>query len=94
MLDNRHAKVFEDESVNKVIAAADIPGIRYEGETMIVPILEEVLFIEKRTILKEELRVSSVRREVRAPQRVVLRAEGVSVEHFDEHPDKVIESPG
>lgn len=51
---------------------------------MVVPVLEEIMVVEKRTILKEELRITSTRREVREPQRVVLRKEEVSVEHFDE----------
>lgn len=76
----------ERVSINKVVPAADeLPVTRYDGATMIVPILEEVLVIEKRTILKEELRITSTRREVREPQRIVLRNEEVSVDHFDEH---------
>jgi len=63
------------------VSVANAPGIRYEGATMIVP---EVLFVEKRTVLKEELRITPARREVRKPQRVVLRSEQVSVEPFDE----------
>lgn len=80
----RNDVVVERVSVDKVVDAAHAPGIRYEGATMIVPILEEVLFVEKRTVLKEELRITPARREVRKPQRVVLRSEQVSVEPFDE----------
>ena len=35
-------------------------------------------------MLKEEVRITRVRREVHKPQRVVLRSEQVSVERFDE----------
>lgn len=30
------------------------PGVRVEGDTTIVPVIEEVLVVEKRLILKEE----------------------------------------
>ena len=76
--------VLERVSVERVVDAQSIPGVRYEGDTMIVPILEEVLFVEKRMVLKEELRITATRREIRKPQRVVLRSEQMSVEPFDE----------
>src|SRR4051812_15487730 len=41
--------------VNEFVREA--PQVRYEGDTMIVPLVEEVLVIEKRLMLKEELRV-------------------------------------
>jgi uncharacterized protein (TIGR02271 family) len=59
------------------------PEVRYEGDTLIVPVLEEVLVIEKKLRLKEELRITRQRHETRAPHSVVLRSEKVSVERFD-----------
>lgn len=41
------------------------PDPRREGETLIIPVLEEVLVIEKRLMLKEELRIT--RRSAREP---------------------------
>ncbi|HUQ73873.1 MAG TPA: DUF2382 domain-containing protein [Burkholderiales bacterium] len=76
--------VVERVRVDQVVDAAKLPGVRQEGDTMIVPVLEEVLFVEKRVVLKEEVRITSKRREVREPQRVVLRSERVSVEPLDE----------
>jgi uncharacterized protein (TIGR02271 family) len=64
--------------VNRVI---DQPvSVRYEGDTMIIPVLEEVLVVEKRLMLKEELRIT--RRQVTSsqPQAVLLRSEEVIVE--------------
>lgn len=78
----------ERVSIDRVVDAASVPAVRHEGETMIVPVLEEVLFVEKRLMLKEELRITSKRREVRNPQRVVLRSEEVSVEPFDDRPKR------
>ena len=51
------------------------PAVRYEGDTMIVPILEEVLVVEKRLRVKEEVYITTVQTEHHAPQTVTLRAE-------------------
>jgi uncharacterized protein (TIGR02271 family) len=53
--------------------------VRHEGDTMIVPLLEEVLVVEKRLLLREEIHVKTVRKEVHNPQEVVLRQEHVDV---------------
>lgn len=55
-------------------------GPRHEGETLIVPVLEEVLVVEKRLVVREELRITRKRSEERRPQRVKLLSEEVSVE--------------
>jgi uncharacterized protein (TIGR02271 family) len=55
-------------------------GPRYEGETLVVPVLEEVLVVEKRLVVREELRVTRRRTEEREPLRVKLLSEEVSVE--------------
>src|SRR5690606_31687528 len=57
-------------------------AIRYEGDTMIVPVLEEVLVMQKRLLLEEEVRITRRRSEHRAPQRVMLREEHAEVERF------------
>jgi uncharacterized protein (TIGR02271 family) len=51
-----------------------------DGDTLVVPILEEVLVVEKRLVLKEELRVTKRRVEVGEPQQVTLRSEEVRVD--------------
>ena len=66
------------------------PAPRYEGETYILPLLEEVLVVEKRLVLKEELHISRAQRTVHAPQNVVLRSEDVSVERVP--PDSNLET--
>ena len=64
--------------VDRVVA--EVPAVRTEDGVTIVPILEEVLFVEKRLVLKEELhirrRISSETVEVP----VVLRKERAVVE--------------
>jgi uncharacterized protein (TIGR02271 family) len=54
--------------------------VRREGDVLIVPVVEEVLVVEKRLILKEELRITTRRVEERAPRRVTLRTEKATVE--------------
>lgn len=56
------------------------PGPRQEGDVWIVPILEEVLVVEKRLVLKEELRITRRRVEETARERVTLRTETAEVE--------------
>jgi uncharacterized protein (TIGR02271 family) len=69
--------------IGKWVESGMQPKVRYEGDTLIVPVLEEVLVVEKKLRLKEELRIIRQRHETRAPHSVVLRSEKVSVERFD-----------
>lgn len=66
-----------------------IPAVRYEGQTMIIPVVEEVLVVEKRLRLREELHVTKRRTEDSTPQTVVLRREEVTIEreHHDDSSD-------
>jgi len=57
-----------------------VPQIRYEGQTMIIPVVEEVLVVEKRLRLREELRVTKQRTEDTTPQHVTLRSEEVTID--------------
>jgi uncharacterized protein (TIGR02271 family) len=64
--------------VNRVL---DRPvDIRQEGDTTIIPVYEEVLVVEKRLILKEEIHISKRKIDVRQPQQVTTRSEEVVVE--------------
>ncbi len=58
-------------------------GPRQEGETLVVPVLEEVLVVEKRLLVREELRITRRRTEEREPLRVKLLSEEVSVERAE-----------
>jgi uncharacterized protein (TIGR02271 family) len=65
-------------AVNRPIS--EPPPVRYEGDTMIVPVVEEVMVIEKRLMLKEELRISKRQVQEQLTETVVLRSEEVVVE--------------
>jgi len=64
------------------------PTVRRDGDTLIIPILEEVVVVEKRLVLKEELRVTMQRVSRRQPQSVTLRREEVVVERIDARQDR------
>ena len=51
----------------------EMPSIRHEGETTIVPIVEEVLHTERRLILKEEVRITRRRTNEQFRDQVTLR---------------------
>ena len=52
---------------------ATMPAIKEEGDTIVIPIVEEVLVIERRLLLKEEVRVRRVRSTERHQESVTLR---------------------
>ena len=74
--------------VDRIVPLDQAPATRYEGDTLVVPILEEVLVVERRLRIKEELRITRHRREEHHAETVLLKSEQISVERFDEHGDK------
>jgi stress response protein YsnF len=73
--------------VDRIVPLDQAPATRYEGDTLVVPILEEVLVVERRLRIKEELHITRTRHEERHVDTVMLKSEQVSVERFDEHGD-------
>jgi uncharacterized protein (TIGR02271 family) len=73
----------EEVQVKRVAVGRVVEGpvpVRHVGDTMIIPLLEEVLVVEKRLMLKEELHVRKESVETHRPQRVTLRSEEAFVE--------------
>jgi uncharacterized protein (TIGR02271 family) len=58
-------------------------GIRQEGDVTVVPLVEEVLVVEKKLLLREELRITKQSSRVSHPQKEVLKSEEAIVEHED-----------
>jgi uncharacterized protein (TIGR02271 family) len=77
----REEVVIERVPVNRVVEGP-IP-VRYEGDTMIVSVLEEVLVVDTRLLLKEEVHITTRRTARHAPERVTRRREDVTVERVD-----------
>jgi uncharacterized protein (TIGR02271 family) len=72
--------------INRVV---DGPiSVRSEEDTLVIPLLEEVLVVEKRLLLKEEVRITKRRVETHMPQRVTLRREEAVVERVNREGDK------
>lgn len=61
-----------------------LPQQRQEGDTLVIPVLEEVLVVEKRLRLKEEIRITARNEQRTASEHVTLREEHVEVRRFDE----------
>lgn len=58
-------------------------GPRTEGDTTIIPVLREVIVVQKQLLLVEEVRLTRRQMEVRRPQPVTLRSETVHIERID-----------
>jgi uncharacterized protein (TIGR02271 family) len=56
--------------------------VRREKDKTIIPVFEEVLVVEKRLMLKEELHISKRTKEVRKPQEAVVRSEEVDIDNM------------
>lgn len=61
-------------------------GPWHDGETLVIPVVEEVLFVEKRLVVREEIRITRRSEEEHRPQRVTLLSEEVSVERLGPEP--------
>ncbi len=73
----------EEVRVERVPVNRPVEGpveVREEGGVTIVPVVEEVLVVEKRLVLREEVRITRVRVEEHRPQAVSLRSEEVEVD--------------
>lgn len=76
--------IVEHVEMNQIFAPGEQPLARYEGDTLVLPVLEEILCVEKKFRLKEEVRILRQTSEVSATRTVVLKSEKVVVERFDE----------
>lgn len=74
----------EHVAINQVVAQA--PQARQEGDTMIIPLVEEVIVVEKRLVLREEIRITKQTVQGRHQQEVVLRREEAKLEGIEPDP--------
>ena len=77
----------EHVPVNRFVE--DAPKIRTEGETTIIPVLEERYVVEKRLFLTEELHVTKARKETHHPERVKVLREEIEVKRIAPDGDTV-----
>ncbi len=71
-------------AIGRVVSEA--PPTRQDGDTLIVPILEEVLVVEKRLMLKEELHIRKQSSERTEQHTVRLRTEHVDIKQTGREP--------
>lgn len=69
---------------NELIADGTPIETRHEGDTIIVPVVEEVIVLQKRLMLKEEIRITKSSQRTITAQPVTLRREEIIVEPLDE----------
>ena len=65
-------------AINQPVDA--VPAPRQEGETLVIPVVEEVLVTEKRLLLREEIRVTRRQITEAVPVRDTVRREVVEIE--------------
>jgi uncharacterized protein (TIGR02271 family) len=72
------------------------PPIRSDGGTLIVPVVEEVLVVEKRLRLREEIRLTWHHEEEHAPQTLTVRREEIRIDRAlgEERPEEAGEDRG
>jgi uncharacterized protein (TIGR02271 family) len=64
------------------------PEVRQVGDTTIVPVVEEVLVVERRLMLKEEIHIRRVRRTERHQETVKLRRQEAVIDRTEGAPDQ------
>jgi uncharacterized protein (TIGR02271 family) len=77
--------------INRQVDA--MPAIREEGDTIVIPIVEEVLVIERRLLLKEEVRVRRVHSTERHQESVTLRHHEAVITRLPVEPPAAGEDP-
>jgi uncharacterized protein (TIGR02271 family) len=73
----------DDVAITRVPIQRVVEGpvpVREENDTTIISVVEEVLVVEKRWMLREEIHIRKQRIETHQPQRITLHSEEVQVE--------------
>ena len=68
-----------------------VPSISQEGDTTIIPVVEEIVVVERRLVLKEEVRIRRVSTKEQHQETVVLRQREVLItrEEADRHSNSI-----
>jgi uncharacterized protein (TIGR02271 family) len=93
-VDERHENVVHElvrdavevERVPRNVPLAEMPTVRLEGTTTIVPVVEEVLVVEKRLMLVEEIHIRRRSETERREVPVTLRSERATVDRLPAAP--------
>ena len=68
-----------------------VPSISQEGDTTIIPVVEEIVVVERRLVLKEEVRIRRVSTKKEHQETVVLRQQEALItrEEADRHSNTI-----
>jgi uncharacterized protein (TIGR02271 family) len=75
----KHEEVQVERVKRNEFVNGDIPQIRQEGDTTIIPVLREEVVVTKRLLLVEELHVTRTQKRTKEPVNVKLRSEKAKV---------------
>ena len=78
----------EIETIPVGLQINTVPQVRQEGDTTIIPVVEEQLVVERRLMLKEEVRITRVRSTERHQEKVKLRYQEAVVTRQEDEPGK------
>jgi stress response protein YsnF len=70
----------EVQRIERGQEVTEVPQTRQEGDVIIVPVVEEILVVEKRLVLKEEIHLRLVETETAVEERAVRRVQHATVE--------------
>ena len=70
--------------MNQFVPEGTSVEMRQEGDVLVIPVLEEVIVLQKRLMLKEEIRITKRSQQTIEPQVVTLRREEIVVEQLGE----------
>src|SRR5262245_39194216 len=79
LLEHEHVEI-DRTAIGKQVDKA--PPVREEGDTLIIPVLEEIVVVERRLLLKEEIRVRRTREKQPYQERVVVRKQEAVITRF------------
>ena len=57
----------------------EVPQVREEGDVTIIPVVEEMVFVERRLVLKEEVRIRRIHETQNYQECVVLRRQEAAI---------------
>ncbi len=78
----------ERKAVNQYVEA--VPAVRYEGDTTIISVVKEVLVVEKRLMLVEELHIVKNQITSAAIVKETLRKEEIEISRLDPTQENII----
>lgn len=77
-----HEKI-DVQRIAKNISVESVPEVRYEGDTMIIPVIKEEIVVQKKLVLVEEIHITKHKTEEHEPQQVKLRKEEIQINKTD-----------